>query len=117
MSSPEAGPVTRRLRGRAVTRPVERNRRRLQAAGAANLLNRVTGVTARPETQAALRFWPVTRPVTRLRDCPRHNRSGAHQQAVTLVTAGSPGLAGGPAFPTTPPPPPPSFCGGWGGAP
>src|SRR3954451_20522225 len=87
MSSPEAGPVTRRLRGRAVTRPVERNRRRLQAAGAAKVLKHVTGVTARPETQAAPRFWPVTRPVTRLRDCPRHNRSGAHQQPVTLVTA------------------------------
>src|SRR3954464_1583782 len=87
MSSPEAGPVTRRLRGRAVTRPVERNRRRLQTAGAAKVLKHVTGVTARPETQAAPRFWPVTRPVTRLRNRPRHNRSGAHQQAGTLVTA------------------------------
>src|SRR3954464_4817647 len=87
MSSPEAGPVTLRVRGRAGTRPVARNRRRLQAAGAAKVLKHVTSVTARLETQAAPRVWPVTRPGTRLLGCPRHNRSGPHQQPVTLVTA------------------------------
>src|SRR4051794_33975673 len=69
MSSSKSVPVTRRLRGRAVTRPCERNRTPPRAAGEARVHNRVTGVTAGPETKAAPRFCPVTRPVTRLSAC------------------------------------------------
>src|SRR5438309_1265385 len=84
MRSPEAGPVTRPVTRRAVTCPAARNRKPLRGAGFRSLPRGcVTSVTARPETQAAPRFWPVTRP-SGLRN--RVTGQGGSPRPVTLVT-------------------------------